>query len=92
MEDARRTAARRRTLKQGKVVLSNWAVIDCVIRDLSETGARLEFSALTELPNEFRLLIIAANQLVPVELAWRRGLAAGVHFTGPPRDAPPRKF
>ena len=92
MEDGRRTATRRRTLKEGKVVLSDWTVISCRIRDMSETGARLEFDGLTELPKEFRILVASSNQLVPVELAWQRGLAAGVHFTGPAREAPLRKF
>ena len=78
-------------LKQGKVVLSNWSVLDCVIRDLSDTGARLEFAGPTELPKEFRLLIVSTNLLFPAELAWQRGLAAGVHFTGP-GQAPLRKL
>ena len=90
-DEGRRAAARRRTLKQGKVVLSKWVVIDCVIRDLSDTGARLEFAGVTELPNAFQLVLTASNEVVPVEVAWRRGLAAGVRFTGPRSEAPSRK-
>jgi hypothetical protein len=45
-----RISPRRRMLKQGKVVMSDWTVIDCVIRDLRDTGARLEFAGLTGLP------------------------------------------
>jgi hypothetical protein len=86
------SSLRRRTLKEGKVVLSDWSVLDCLIRDLSETGARLEFGGPTELPQSFRLLIVSSHILVPVDLAWQRGQAAGVHFTGPGRDAPARKF
>jgi hypothetical protein len=92
MDDGRRVAHRRRTLKEGKVILSDWTGIDCVIRDLSDTGARLEFGGPTELPQTFRILVTSSNQLIPVELAWQRGLSVGVHFTGPGRDAPPRKF
>ncbi len=88
----KRISPRRRMLKQGKVVMSDWTVIDCIIRDLSDTGARLEFAGPTELPQEFRLLVVSSNLLIPAALAWQRGLAAGVHFTGPGRDAPPRKF
>jgi len=84
-----RTSARRRTLKGGRVLLSNWTAVDCNIRNLSETGARLEFSGPTELPSEFRLLIAASGEIFPVQLSWRRGLAAGVHFTGPSTAAPP---
>jgi hypothetical protein len=49
-EDDRRQAPRRRALKDGKVVLSDWSVVDCLIRNLSEVGARLEFSGPTTLP------------------------------------------
>jgi hypothetical protein len=83
-----RTSQRRRALKEGKVILSDRIVIDCRIRDISESGARLEFGAFFELPREFRLFIPSSNMLVPAELAWQRGQAAGVHFTGPGQDAP----
>lgn len=69
--------------KRPKVVLSDWSVIDCRIRDVSEVGARLEFSGPTELPPELRVLIVSSNLIYPAELQWQRGLAAGVRFTGP---------
>ncbi len=90
MED-HRSAHRRRTLKEGRILLSEWSGIDCCIRDLSETGARLDFDGPTSLPPAFRLLIIASNLIVPAELAWQRGQSAGVHFTGPGTEAPTRK-
>lgn len=73
-------------------MLSDWTVINCIVRDMSDTGARLEFGGPTELPKEFRLLIVASHLLIPAEVAWQRGQAAGVHFTGPGRVPPPRKF
>jgi hypothetical protein len=86
-----RSTARRRTLKSGKVVLTDWTVFDCVIRDLSETGARLDFGGPVELPQEFRLLVVTSNLLIPTELAWVRGSSAGVRFTGPGKP-PPRRL
>jgi hypothetical protein len=91
MEEHRRSH-RRRTLKEGKVVLSDRIVIDCLIRDISEAGARLEFGAPMELPANFRLLISSLNLLVPVALAWQHGLSAGVRFTGPGQEARASKF
>ena len=88
----RRVTRRMRTLKQGKIVLSDWTVIDCLIRDMSDQGARLALGGLIELPNTFRLLVISSNLLFPAELEWRRSLLAGVRFTGPARPAPPRIF
>jgi len=87
-----RRAARRKTLKAGKIVLSDWSVIDCTVRDMSETGARLEFGAVAVLPPEFRLLIVSSNQLIPARLSWQRGATAGVQFTGSAQDAPPRRW
>ncbi len=89
--DHDRSSHRRRTLKTGKVVLSDSTVLDCLIRDMSESGARLEFGGPVELPREFRLFVAAANCVFPAELAWQRGLAAGVRFSGP-GEAPPRKL
>ena len=93
-EDSRdhRRTARRKTLKAGKVVMSDWTIIDCTVRDMSQTGARLEFAAIAVLPPEFRLLIVSSNELVPAKLAWHRGTTAGVEFTGPAVPAPPRKW
>lgn len=81
-EDRRQTQ-RHRALKEGKVVLSDWSVIDCLIRNLSEIGARLEFTGPTTLPPEFRVLIVSSNLIYPAEVEWQRGLSAGICFTGP---------
>jgi len=75
-----RKSARRRTLKAGKVILPNGAVIDCSIRDISETGARLEFAAVIVLPSEFDLLIVSSQTRTAAELLWHRGLNAGIRF------------
>jgi hypothetical protein len=88
----KRTSPRRRTLKAGKVILSDWTSIDCTIRDLSEGGAKLEFGGVVILPPEFQLLIVSENTLIPTALVRHHGLQAGIRFTGPMRNAPPRKW
>ena len=88
----RRSRRRLRTLKQGKIVLSDWTVMDCLIRDISDEGARIALGGLTELPKEFRVLIVSSNTLVPAELEWQRSLLAGLRFTGPAVPAPPRNW
>jgi hypothetical protein len=92
MDETRRTSQRRRALKEAKVVLSDWSTIDCVIRDMSETGAKVQFGGPTELPGGVRLLIMSSNLLYPGIVAWQRGQSAGIHFTGAPITAPPRKY
>ena len=86
-----RSAHRSRTLKAAKVILTDWTTMDCTIRDISEGGARLLFGDAFTLPEDFRILIVMSNTIVPAKLLWQRGLTAGVAFTGPEEPAPTRK-
>jgi hypothetical protein len=81
---------RKRTLKQARVILTDWSTLDCTVRDMSEGGARLVFGSAFTLPKEFRLLMVQANTIVPVRLQWQRGTEVGVAFTGPHEAAPSR--
>ena len=78
----RRSERRQKVLKEGKVLLSERVSIDCLVRDISSGGARLEFFAPVNLPREFRLRIVSADLTVPAAIAWERQLEAGVRFTG----------
>jgi hypothetical protein len=49
-----RKEPRSRTLKSGKIVIGSSAVIDCTIRDLSRSGARLKVDGAFTLPEELR--------------------------------------
>lgn len=89
----KRRSARHRVLKVGKIVmLNNWSVVDCCVRDISATGARIRCQDPAAVPNEFRLLIPHDNTIRPAKVVWRRDDHCGIHFTGPPRTAPPRKW
>ena len=78
---SRRSAPRLRSLKEAKVVLHNWGVINCLMRNTSDAGARLEFSAAIDLPDKFGVLIVSTDSLMPAARVWQRGLSAGVKFT-----------
>ena len=82
---------RQRTLKEARVLLTDWSTIDCTIRDISKGGARIVFGDAFSLPKEFRLLLVSTNTIVPVQLLWQRGKTAGVGFTGPEEPAHARK-
>jgi hypothetical protein len=86
-----RHARRQRTLKQARVVLSEWTTIDCKLRDVSEEGAHLVFGGAISLPEEFRLHNVSDASITPVKLKWQRGLEAGVTFTGPREPLAPLK-
>ena len=84
-----RVARRQRVLKQGKMLLANnMTVVDCTIRNLSPTGARLLCGDPGVIPNAFRLVFIAERQMRDVKVVWRRQEELGVHFTSELRKAP----
>ena len=63
-----------------------WVTFDCVIRDVSDTGARLRLgSESTLLPEKFELVFVAEQLAYPAKLRWRRGTECGVEYLGPPR-------
>jgi PilZ domain len=91
-EDKRR-ARRMRTLKDGKIVtLNNRSVIDCSVRDWSETGAKIRCHDQAAVPNEFRLMMPADNSIRDARVVWRREDFLGILFTSQARTAPPRKW
>ncbi len=89
----KRRAARHRVLKEGKIVLpNNWSVVDCCIRDISETGARIRCKDQRAVPNDFKLLLIAENRIRDAHVVWRRDDQLGLQFIGEWKAAPPRKW
>jgi len=74
-------------LKNGKIVLpGSWGAYDCVIKDVSDTGARLRLGGeSTILPKDFELVFVTEALTYPVQLRWRRDHEVGVEFSGPPR-------
>ncbi len=91
--EEKRRSVRHRVLKDGKIVMmNNWSVIDCCVRDLSATGARIRCQDPAAVPNEFRLLIPHDQTIRTVRVVWRREDYCGLHFTSPPKAPPPRKW
>jgi hypothetical protein len=60
------------------------STIDCVVRDISETGVRLEVPVSVALPTEFDLRIPHRNKTFKVALARRSGSILGGKFIGAP--------
>ena len=94
MDDSdKRRAPRHRVLKDGKIVMmNNWSVVDCCVRDISETGARLRCVNPSAVPNTFRLMMPFDNSIRDAQVVWRKDELLGIAFTGPARRAPPRKW
>lgn len=84
----RRSSPRIRMFKQGKLILpNNNSVFDCIIRDMSEGGARVSCSSTGVLPNEMQLVFCALREVRVVRVVWRRPDQLGLQFLTPPRPA-----
>jgi hypothetical protein len=63
--------------------------VNCVVRDISATGAKLGVSEKIKLPAGFHLLLVKAQSKRAVLVRWRRGDFVGVEFCSSlplPRD------
>jgi hypothetical protein len=82
-----------RSFLKGRVLFNGGQnSLDCLIRDMSATGARLELSANVTLPDRFDLYLPHRDETCKVHLQWRRGSQLGAAFdhveSAPP--APPQ--
>ena len=76
----RRTEARQRTLLQGRLAANHLTTRDCLVRDLSPTGARLKCRT-TGLDDVVTLEIPAIDGFrKDAKIVWRRLEDCGVQF------------
>ena len=76
----RRSAKRRRTLKEGTIVFDGGQrTLPCRILDISDTGARLSVPNVIFMPEEFQLKVRYGG-VRDCEVAWQRGQTVGVRF------------
>lgn len=85
-EFEQRQDPRHRTLKGGLIFYNgDRSTVDCVVRNQSETGARLEVEAGQFVPDSIDLLIRQEERLYPCQVMWRKGHTMGVRFTEEPK-------
>ena len=76
---------RRRTLKTGRIWFNdNKSVMDCQVRDLSPTGAKVLFAQKFACPAKVRLQLpdgVEEGIYLRAERTWVRGLEVGLRFT-----------
>ena len=81
MEDDRRTASRQRSFLRGRMFFNNrTSSIDCLIRDISATGAKLVCSDGVAIPDVVDLFLPHKDQWLRSHVQWRSGGEIGVHF------------
>ncbi len=84
--DNRRRTARNKTFLQGRMLFNGGrSSVDCVIRDISEFGARLKFSCSIPTPDHFELYIPNRDERREAFVQWRRDDEVGISFE---RDKP----
>jgi hypothetical protein len=73
---------RTRVLKAAKVIaIYPTCIYDCLVRDISSLGARLEFSSTAAVPDTFELTFDSGRTLRDCHVAWRTKTQVGVKFS-----------
>ena len=89
-EEDKRIAPRQKVLKAAKIIsMDNKTVLDCTVRNLSDTGAQLVIEKNVSVPDEFQFFLANGDTVRDAVLAWHRGDRVGVKFKGESRPAPP---
>ena len=83
-EDDHRIAPRHRVLKAGTIEFGGG--IDCVVRNISDTGAALEVTSPVGIPERFTLVIAQEHVTRPCRVMWRKEKRIGVAFASDSKD------
>jgi hypothetical protein len=76
-----RVASRIRSILAARIVFNRQcSTIECAVRDISATGARLLVSPHVAIPDEFHVEVPRKARTFRARLVWRRGEACGVRF------------
>jgi len=78
---------RMRVLKSAKIVLGSTSILDCVVRDLTNGGARVQILNAVNLPEAVAITFDAGRTCRPCRVAWRMIDETGLQFTDPSRQA-----
>ncbi len=77
----RRTERRRKVLKGGHIAFNGgYSAYECVVKDISSSGARLAFGDEAAAPHEFALSIKGEVRARPARVVWRYRGQMGVAF------------
>ena len=76
-----RAARRMRTLKAGVISFAHGqCALPCTIRDITDNGARIEYTGTVPIPEVFRLLVRSDGVEAQCTVAWRHRSMIGVRF------------
>jgi hypothetical protein len=76
----RRRLSRSRILKGAKLVVGSTSTLDCVVRNLTNVGARIEISSTAKLPAAVGLTFDGGRTIRKCQVVWRRVTETGLKF------------
>ncbi|HEX2554850.1 MAG TPA: PilZ domain-containing protein [Microvirga sp.] len=90
--DDRRASPRRRTFLGALLKRPSGAPLgDCIVRDLSKTGARLYVAQPIALPGDVELEITKTGERFRAEVVWATRDSFGLRFSPEKQDSDPRR-
>ena len=75
-----RKSTRSRVFKGAKLVLGTSSLIDCVVRNVTNAGARIQIANTVELPEALGLTFDGGFTVRPCRIAWRAVTETGLEF------------
>jgi hypothetical protein len=87
MDDNNRHSVRHKVLKAGCILFDDRRTLDCGVKDLSDTGAKLTCENTTLIPDVFRFVLRSDSSMRPAKVVWRKPGSVGVSFTGAAKPA-----
>jgi hypothetical protein len=77
----RRTAVRQRVYKGASIAFNNgYSVLECVVKNRSDQGARLAFGDALGVPPRFALQVAGEEEQRQAEVRWRGEREVGVRL------------
>jgi len=82
--EERRQAVRQPTFKAGEIIVEDGSVLDCVIRNISDSGCLIKLENANALPAEIHIRIDRSKPARRAEIVWRSTTLAGAMFIREP--------
>ena len=72
--------AERHTVSKAATIEFAGGTINCVVRNISRTGAALDVSSAVGIPEHFTLALTADGRQMPCHIVWRNDKQIGIAF------------
>ena len=92
LEHDRRTMMRQRVLKGGTITFAGrHSTLQCVVRELSSSGARLQVENVSDVPDTFELIVEMDGTEFQCKVTRRQDNNVGVSFLAAPNRVTPKR-